>query len=134
MKNQRMTPRAASAPTSCAAINIGTSPGAMPEKLSVNARAIVTAGLAKDVDAVNQYAKADLERFKSEWSKYLRGDLPVKRDDEVTAAIASGWAREQEKLMSEMAGVGARLRHLRKKGLVRLMRGDGSAGTWGIAT
>ena len=36
-------------------------------------------------DAVNQYAKADLERFKAEWSKYLRGDLPVKRDDEVTA-------------------------------------------------
>src|SRR5262245_31506465 len=30
--------------------------GAMPEKLSVKARAIVTAGLAKDVDDVNQYA------------------------------------------------------------------------------
>ena len=30
--------------------------GAMPEKLSVIVRAKVTAGFAKDVDAVNQYA------------------------------------------------------------------------------
>ena len=51
-----MIPSPARAPTSCATMNMGTSPGAMPEKLSVNARATVTAGLAKDVDAVNQYA------------------------------------------------------------------------------
>jgi hypothetical protein len=31
-----------------------TDPGAMPEKVSVNVRAIVTAGLAKLVEAVNQ--------------------------------------------------------------------------------
>ena len=30
--------------------------GAMPAKVSVSARAIVTAGFAKDVEAVNQYA------------------------------------------------------------------------------
>ena len=30
-------------------------------------------------EAVGQYAKADLEHFKAEWSKYFRGDLPVKR-------------------------------------------------------
>jgi predicted esterase len=36
-------------------------------------------------DATEQYAKANLERFKGEWSKYLRGDLPVKDDSEVTA-------------------------------------------------
>jgi predicted esterase len=40
-------------------------------------------------DAVQQYADADLQRFKDEWSKYLRGDLPVKDDDELTAADLS---------------------------------------------
>ena len=35
-------------------MNMGTSAGAIPEKLFVRARAIVTAGLAKDVEAVNQ--------------------------------------------------------------------------------
>lgn len=30
--------------------------GAIPQKVSVNMRAIVTAGLANDVDEVNQYA------------------------------------------------------------------------------
>ncbi|HVS36353.1 MAG TPA: hypothetical protein VMS17_12360 [Gemmataceae bacterium] len=37
-------------------------------------------------EAVQQYAEADLQRFKDEWSKYLRGDLPVKYDDEVKPA------------------------------------------------
>jgi len=37
-------------------MNPGTEDGAIPAKLSVRLRAIVTAGLAKDVDAVNQYA------------------------------------------------------------------------------
>ncbi len=37
-------------------------------------------------DAVQQYAEADLQRFQDEWSKYLRGDLPIKYDDEVTPA------------------------------------------------
>jgi hypothetical protein len=32
----------------------GAEPGAMPEKLPVKARAMVTAGFAKLVDAVNQ--------------------------------------------------------------------------------
>ena len=54
LKNQRMTPRPANAPTNCATMNIGTSAGAIPEKLLVSARAIVTAGLANDVEAVNQ--------------------------------------------------------------------------------
>jgi hypothetical protein len=35
-------------------------------------------------NAVQQYADAELDRFASDWSKYLRGDLPVKRDEEVT--------------------------------------------------
>jgi hypothetical protein len=34
----------------------GTSAARMPANVSVNARATVTAGLAKDVDAVNHYA------------------------------------------------------------------------------
>jgi hypothetical protein len=37
-------------------INAGISAGRIPEKLSVNARPMVTAGLAKLVDAVNQLA------------------------------------------------------------------------------
>ena len=35
-----------------------TPAGAMPAKVSENERAMVTAGLAKDVEAVNQYAAA----------------------------------------------------------------------------
>ena len=47
---------AIAAPNICAAINPGTSLGRIPANVSVAARASVTAGLAKDVDAVNQYA------------------------------------------------------------------------------
>ncbi len=39
---------------SCATTNGRTWFGAMPAKVSVNARAAVTAGFAKDVEAVNQ--------------------------------------------------------------------------------
>ena len=45
---------ASSAPANCTAMNIGTSAGAIPEKLLVMLRAIVIAGLAKLVDEVNQ--------------------------------------------------------------------------------
>ena len=45
---------AASAPTSSATMKPGTSEGAIPAKVSLSDRAMVTAGLAKDVDAVNQ--------------------------------------------------------------------------------
>ena len=37
-------------------MNAGTSAGRMPAKVSVAARASVTAGLANEVEAVNQYA------------------------------------------------------------------------------
>ena len=37
-------------------MNAGTSAGRIPANVSVIARAIVTAGFANDVDAVNQYA------------------------------------------------------------------------------
>jgi hypothetical protein len=47
---------AASMPTSCTAMNAKTLAGAIPEKVSDKERAMVTAGLAKDVDAVNQKA------------------------------------------------------------------------------
>ena len=43
-------------PASCAATKAGTSCGRMPVKVSVKARASVTAGLANEVEAVNQYA------------------------------------------------------------------------------
>src|SRR5688572_24125102 len=54
--SQRNIRVAAVAPSSCPMTNPGTSAGRMPAKVSVNARAIVTAGFANDVDAVNQYA------------------------------------------------------------------------------
>jgi hypothetical protein len=34
---------------------------------------------------VEEHARASLARFKAEWSKYLRGDLPIKDDAKVTA-------------------------------------------------
>ena len=46
--------RAASAPRTCITTNIGTLLGAMPANVSLNMRPIVTAGLAKLVDDVNQ--------------------------------------------------------------------------------
>ncbi|HTU19790.1 MAG TPA: hypothetical protein VMG10_17135 [Gemmataceae bacterium] len=36
-------------------------------------------------EATDEYAKANLERFQKEWSKYFRGELPVKDDVEVEA-------------------------------------------------
>ena len=45
---------AAKAPASSATMNPGASPGAMPANVSLNDRAMVTAGLAKEVEAVNQ--------------------------------------------------------------------------------
>ena len=54
--SQRNSAVAAAAPTSCATMNPGASAGRMPANVSVAARASVTAGLANDVDAVNQYA------------------------------------------------------------------------------
>jgi hypothetical protein len=44
------------APTSCAATNGPACCGSIPEKVSVKVRATVTAGFAKEVEAVNQYA------------------------------------------------------------------------------
>jgi dienelactone hydrolase len=35
--------------------------------------------------SVAEYAAASLERFRDEWSKYFRGNLPIKDDTEVTA-------------------------------------------------
>jgi hypothetical protein len=40
----------------CATTNAIIPAGAIPAKVSDNERAIVTAGLAKEVEAVNQYA------------------------------------------------------------------------------
>ena len=43
-------------PANWAATNRGTSTGRMPANVSLRALAMVTAGFANDVDAVNQYA------------------------------------------------------------------------------
>jgi hypothetical protein len=50
----RAAPNPASAPAIWATMKPGTSAGWMPAKLSVSARPTVIAGLANDVDAVNQ--------------------------------------------------------------------------------
>lgn len=47
---------AARATAICAAMNPGTSVGRIPANVSLRHRAIVTAGFANEVDAVNQYA------------------------------------------------------------------------------
>jgi hypothetical protein len=41
-------------PASCERMKPGAPPGAMPAKVSESERAIVTAGLANEVDEVNQ--------------------------------------------------------------------------------
>ena len=47
---------AISIPANCARRKAGTPEGAIPAKVSERERAMVTAGFANDVDAVNQYA------------------------------------------------------------------------------
>jgi hypothetical protein len=42
------------APAICATMNNGTSPGRIPANVSDSERAMVTAGFANEVDAVNQ--------------------------------------------------------------------------------
>ena len=54
--SQLMKINAVTAPHSSAAMKPGRSMGRIPEKLFVIDRAIATAGLANDVDDVNQYA------------------------------------------------------------------------------
>ena len=54
--SQRNRMIAAPAPANCAATKSGASTGRMPAKVSENDLAIVTAGFANEVDAVNQYA------------------------------------------------------------------------------
>jgi hypothetical protein len=49
-----MNQAAATAPTIWATMKAGAEPGAMPAKVLLSERAMVTAGLAKDVEAVNQ--------------------------------------------------------------------------------
>jgi dienelactone hydrolase len=41
-------------------------------------------------DATGKYAEGNLERFKSEWSKYFRGTLPIKDDVDVTSEDIAG--------------------------------------------
>lgn len=54
VSSHQQSVQAAVAPRSCATMNGTTSTGRTPAKVSEKPRAIVTAGLAKDVEAVNQ--------------------------------------------------------------------------------
>ena len=49
-----MRTKAMAAPMSCMTMNIGAEDGSIPAKVSDRVRAIVTAGLAKLVEEVNQ--------------------------------------------------------------------------------
>ncbi len=51
--SQRQTTTAHAAPTICMMTNEGTCINAMPANVSLKLRAIVTAGLANDVESVN---------------------------------------------------------------------------------
>jgi hypothetical protein len=53
-KDRRSIGNAKARPANCARTKPGTSAGRMPAKVSLNDRAIVTAGFAKEVEAVNQ--------------------------------------------------------------------------------
>ena len=55
-KNHFVAPIAATAAAPCATMKPTTPFGAMPAKVSVMDRARVTAGFAKEVEDVNQYA------------------------------------------------------------------------------
>jgi dienelactone hydrolase len=47
---------------------------------------LVVRGTGKPwAERVDDYADANLKRFKEEWAKYFRGDLPVKLDSDVTS-------------------------------------------------
>src|ERR1700754_2544648 len=52
--SQLINASATTAPTNSAAMKPGRSTGRMPEKVLLSERAMATAGLAKDVEAVNQ--------------------------------------------------------------------------------
>ena len=54
--SQRKRIVAVKAPRSCATMKPGASTGRIPANVFVNARASIMAGLAKEVEAVNQYA------------------------------------------------------------------------------
>src|SRR5690606_6710363 len=56
LPSKRCNTSPSAAPSSSAATNAGTCAGEIPAKLSLNMRPNATAGLAKAVDAVNQYA------------------------------------------------------------------------------
>lgn len=55
--SQQPSAAVASIPANCAMMKAVTPGGAIPAKVSESDRAMVTAGLANDVDDVNQYAK-----------------------------------------------------------------------------
>jgi hypothetical protein len=55
--SQRASAIAQSIPANWADMNAAIPAGAMPAKVSESERAIVTAGFANDVEAVNQYAE-----------------------------------------------------------------------------
>src|SRR5271166_3763485 len=103
-KNHRMMTRPASAPASWATINIGTSAGAIPEELLVSARAIVTAGLAKDVEAVKPVGRRDVEtdregnRLSLEARHRENGDDQAKGGDKFGKPLRRAGTRLDRKL------------------------------------
>src|SRR5262249_25081280 len=68
-------------PANCARMKPGTSAGWIPLNVSVRQRAIVAAGLANDVEAVNQYAAAM-------YAPTANGTIPARRREllQITAS------------------------------------------------
>jgi hypothetical protein len=73
-------PMPTSRPTSCAITKPGTGDGAIPANVSVKARPIVTAGLANDVEDVNQYAAPDVGTHRGRRDGGVTG--PGQREDQ----------------------------------------------------
>ena len=103
-KNHRMTTSPARAPANCATMNMGTSAGAMPEKLSVNARAIVTAGIGERRRRGEPVGRRDIEadrnrnRLALEARHRENGDDQAEGGDEFREPLRRAGARLDREL------------------------------------
>ena len=73
-------------------MNAGTSVGRIPAKVSDSDRAMVIAGLANDVEAVNQYAAPIQAATIQAASSVRRCPRTTRSNPKVATASASHWA------------------------------------------
>ena len=90
---------AATAPANSASTKAGASPGAIPAKVSLKLRAMVTAGLAKDVEIREPIGRADIEAhrrgdgFRLEPQTAQYGGDQAERGNELAEPLAEAVAR-----------------------------------------